>query len=78
MGWPGVEPTLGGSGQSRPFPNSIILYGFFAPSFPADTIRSRPFPTAPLENVKIDGYAPGLTGTRFGVNLSYPQAGEPV
>jgi hypothetical protein len=52
MGWPGVEPTLGGSGESRPLPKSVILSGFFAPRFPDDAVRSRAFPTAPLENVR--------------------------
>ena len=52
LGWPGVEPTLGGSGESRPLPKSVILSGFFAPSFPTDTVASRPLPTTPLENVR--------------------------
>jgi hypothetical protein len=46
------EPTLGGSGQSRPLPNRVILSGFFAAWIPASPVHSRPFPTAPLENVR--------------------------
>jgi hypothetical protein len=48
----GFEPLLGGSGESRPLPIRVILQGFFAARIPTGTVRFRPFPTAPLENVR--------------------------
>jgi hypothetical protein len=51
FGMAGVEPTLGGSGQFRPLPNSAVFKDFLAPDFPADTVASRQFPTAPLDSV---------------------------
>jgi hypothetical protein len=48
----GFEPLLGGSGESRPLPIRVILQGFFVARLPNDPFRFRPFPTAPLENVR--------------------------
>jgi hypothetical protein len=48
----GFEPLLGGSGESRPLPIRVILQGFSRFWFPAYPVRYRPFPTAPLENVR--------------------------
>jgi hypothetical protein len=47
LGWPGVEPTLGDSGRSRPLPKSVILSGFSAAPFPSHPSPCRPFPTRP-------------------------------
>ena len=52
FGMAGSRTYARGFRESRPLPKSVILFGFFAPSFPAATARSRPFPTAPLENVR--------------------------
>jgi hypothetical protein len=68
----GIEPTLGGSGQSRPLPKSVILSGFFASRFPTDTVRSRLFPTALLENVrKIAPVARRTSGCCGGLSPSF-------
>jgi hypothetical protein len=56
----GFEPLLGGSGQSRPLPIRVILQGFSADCFPASPARYRPFPTAPLENVRKSARWGGL------------------
>lgn len=34
LGWPGVEPLLGGSGQARPLSKRVILSGFSAALLP--------------------------------------------
>ena len=47
----GFEPLLGGSGESRPLPIRVILQGFYVAGL-TDPVHFRPFPTAPLENVR--------------------------
>jgi hypothetical protein len=47
-------------GESRPLPIRVILQGFFAAWIPAAPALSRPFPTAPLENVRKSARWGGL------------------
>ena len=71
----GFEPLLGGSGESRPLPIRVILQGFFVAWLPTDPVHSRPFPTAPLENVRKrwpSGAIP-LAGVRCDAKAARPR-----
>jgi hypothetical protein len=77
----GIEPLLGGSGESRPLPNRVILQGYFVALLPTDPVHSRPFPTAPLEKVRIRPTIRRATATRESVRrawLSLTTAAAPL
>ena len=53
----GIELITRGPGRSRPLPTMLILCGIPPRHFPSNAAQYRPFPPAPLENVRQIAYA---------------------